>query len=242
MPSLPVLAQLTTAILPATHSAQPGLIEILAAVALSFALNVLIAFVYRKTHRGGDFSQDYVHSMMILGTVVSVVVMVVRFDADYAQATAFGIFAAFSVIRFRTTVAAARDISFLFVAMSAGLGVGARAYVLATVTTTFICAIIFVFSRLNWFAPSRASHRLRIRVTNDINYDELFTECFQKHLDQYELLSVESIQAGMMTELRYNVQLKDMKKPRELVTDLQMINGNNRVLLASTGSPRVFDE
>ena len=88
--------------------------EIIFALALSFFLNLLIAAVYKATYRGSEFSQDYVHSLLILGTVVSVIVMVVRFDPNpaMAQATAFGIFAAFSIIRFRTTVTQSRDIGF----------------------------------------------------------------------------------------------------------------------------------
>src|SRR5678815_4894174 len=113
----------------------PGLTEVIFALGLSFLLNLLIATVYRRTYTGGDFSQDYVHTLLILGTVVSVVVMVVRGDGEKAQATAFGIFAAFSIIRFRTNVGQSRDIGFIFLAMAAGLGVGARAYWMATATT-----------------------------------------------------------------------------------------------------------
>jgi hypothetical protein len=221
---------------------QPSLAEIIFALALSFTLNVLIANVYKRTFQGGDFSQDYVHSLLILGTVVSVVVMIVRFDPDpqVAQATAFGIFAAFSIIRFRALLERSRDIGFLFFAMASGLGVGARAYVFATATTIIVCAIIYVFSKMDVFAPLRASHRLRIRVTNDINYDVAFGECFAKYLDDFDLVSVESIQAGMMTELRYNVQLKDVNKPGEFVAALQQLNGNNRVMLTSFAPNRML--
>jgi hypothetical protein len=216
----------------------PGLTEVIFALCLSFLLNLLIATVYRRTYKGGDFSQDYVHTLLILGTVVSVVVMVVRGDGDKAQATAFGIFAAFSIIRFRTNVGQSRDIGFIFLAMAAGLGVGARAYWLATATTIVTCAVIYVFSNMDAFAPTRASHRLRIRVTNDIDHDVVFRECFARYLQDYDLISVESIQAGMMTELRYLVHLKDTSKPGEFVAAIQQMNGNNRVLLTSTAPSR----
>src|SRR5215203_3865772 len=150
--------------------AQASFLEIILALALSFSLQCLISAVYKRTYRGSDYSQDYVHTLIILGTVVCVVIMVVRGDS----ATAFGMFAAFSIIRFRRTVRQARDIGFIFLAMATGLGVGARQYELATATTIIICAIIYVFSRADWFAPVRPSHFLRIRVTNDVNYDEAF--------------------------------------------------------------------
>jgi hypothetical protein len=225
----------------------PLLPEIVYAIFLSFGLNLLIATVYRTTYKGSDLSQDYVHTLMILGTVVSVVVMVVRNDPGgndptgaKSQATAFGIFAAFSLIRFRFALTTARDIAFVFVAMAAGLGVGARQYSLATATTVIICAIIYVFSRQDAFAPPRASHRLRVRVTNDVDYDTAFKDCFEKFLHDHDLVSVESIQAGMMTELRFVVHLKETAHPGEFVAAIQQVNGNNRVLLTTTTPNRAL--
>ena len=228
-----------TQVLGLDHSAPP-LQEIIFALGLSFLLNLTIAAVYKATYRGSEFSQDFVHMLLILGTVVSVIVMVVHGDKDKAQATAFGIFAAFSIIRFRANVSQSRDIGFLFMAMAAGLGVGARAYGLATATTIVLCAIVYLFSQADIFAPARASHRLRVRVTNDIDHDMVFRETFAKFLHDSDLLSVESIQAGMMTELRYNVHLKDTKKPGEFVAAIQQLNGNNRVMLTSTAPNRIL--
>ena len=218
----------------------PPLQEIVFALLLSFLLNLLVASVYRATYRGADLSQDYVHTLLILGTVVSVVVMVVRVDKEHAQATAFGIFAAFSIIRFRTNVGQSRDIGFIFLAMAVGLSVGARAYWLATATTIIVCAIIYIVSAADAFAPLRASHRLRIRVTNDIDHDVAFRDTFARFLHDFDLISVESIQAGMMTELRYLVHLKEESKPGEFVAAIQQINGNNRVMLTSTAPNRVL--
>ena len=214
--------------------AQASFLEIILALALSFTLCCLISAVYKRTYRGTDYSQDYVHTLIILGTVVSVVIMVVRGDPS----TAFGMFAAFSIIRFRRTVRQARDIGFIFLAMAAGLGVGARQYQLASATTIVICAVIYVFSRADIFAAVRASHFLRIRVTNDVDYDEAFKNCFAQYLTRWDLISVESIQAGMMTELRMNISLKDEAKPGAFVTAIQQLNGNNRVMLtAAAPSP-----
>ena len=220
---------------------QPGLPEIFFATFVSFGLMSLIAALYKATFRGPNLSQDYVHTLMILGTVVTMIVMVVRGGSgEKAQATAFGMVAAFSIIRFRTDLSEARDIGFIFLAMAAGLAVGARQYGLALATTLVISAIIYAFSSANWFAPNRATHNLRVRVTNDINYDFAFKETFTKFLLMFDLLSVESIQAGMMTELRYTIILKPEFSPSELVSAIQQINGNNRVYLTSTSPNRTL--
>jgi uncharacterized membrane protein YhiD involved in acid resistance len=216
----------------------PHMLEIILALALSFGLMCLISAVYKRTYRGSDYSQDYVHTLIILGTVVSVVIMVVRGDS----ATAFGMFAAFSIIRFRRSVRQSRDIGFIFLAMAAGLGVGARQYGLAAMTTIIICAMIYVFSKADVFAPLRLSHFLRVRVTNDVDYDTAFKPCFAQYLTDIELISVESIQAGMMTELRFNVSLKDESHPGAFVAALQQLNGNNRILLTAAASSLSMSE
>jgi hypothetical protein len=223
------------------EAAAPPLVEIFFATILTFLLTSMIASLYKATFRGPKLSQDYVHTLIILGIVVTVIVLCVREgDSNKAQATAFGMFAAFSIIRFRTSLSEARDIGFIFLAMAAGLAVGARLYGLAVSSVTLICAIIYLFSRWDWFAPNRASHYLRVRVTNDINYDFAFEDVFAKFLEKFDLISVESIQAGMMTELRYNISLKPDKKPGEFVAAIQQVNGNNRVLMTATAPNRTL--
>lgn len=78
--------------------------EIVGAILLSFVLTLLIAMVYRFTHRGTYYTQDYVHSLILLGMVATAVIMVV----GHSMERAFAVFAAFSVIRFRRSVPEAR--------------------------------------------------------------------------------------------------------------------------------------
>ena len=211
-------------------AAKPGptsIPEILFALLFSFALNSLIAAVYKRTYRGARYSQDYVHTLLILGTVVTMVIMVVQGNS----ATAFGMFAAFSIIRFRRSVSQSRDIGFIFLAMATGLAVGAQQYVLALITVPLVCAIIWAISVRDLFVAQRSSHLLRIRVNNDCNYDQAFAEVFAHHLTDHQLASVETIQAGMMTELAYEVTLRDARQLNAFVAALQVVNGNNRVIV-----------
>ena len=237
----PVLAQVApaTPVAPApgffetlfgSAAAKPGptsIPEILFALLFSFALNSLIAAVYKRTYRGARYSQDYVHTLLILGTVVTMVIMVVQGNS----ATAFGMFAAFSIIRFRRSVSQSRDIGFIFLAMATGLAVGAQQYLLALITVPLVCAIIWAISVRDLFVAQRSSHLLRIRVNNDCNYDQAFAEVFARHLSDHQLASVETIQAGMMTELAYEVTLRDARQLNAFVAALQVVNGNNRVLV-----------
>jgi hypothetical protein len=226
-PAAPSAGFLETLFTPSAGKAAAGIPEILFAILFSFALNSLIAAVYKRTYRGARYSQDYVHTLLILGTVVTMVIMVVHGNS----ATAFGMFAAFSIIRFRRSVSQSRDIGFIFLAMATGLAVGAQQYLLALITVPLVCAIIWAISARDLFVAQRSSHLLRIRVGNDCNYDQAFAEVFARHLSGHELTSVETIQAGMMTEVTYEVTLRDVRQINAFIAGLQVVNGNNRVLV-----------
>ena len=92
---------------------QPG--EVLAAMAFSFILNMFIGLLYKQTYKGTRYSQDFVHTLVIIGTVTTILIMVVNGNS----AVAFGMFAAFSMIRFRRNLGQSRDLGFVFFAMAA---------------------------------------------------------------------------------------------------------------------------
>jgi hypothetical protein len=113
--------------------------------------------------------------------------------------------------------------------------VGSQQYLMAIMTTVLVSLVSLALWRTDVFAAVRTSHILRVRVTNDVDFDTAFRPVFERLLDRSELLSVESVQAGMLTELRYAVRLKPGALPGALVGEVQRINGNNRVVLQSFG-------
>ena len=207
----------------------PSPVEVIFAMALSFCLNLLIGKVYKSTYRGTNYSQDFVQTLVIIGTVTTILIMVVQGN----MGVAFGMFAAFSMIRFRSNLGQSRDLGFVFLAMATGMVVGARYYSMALVTSIVVLAAIAVLTRMDAFAPKRASHRLLVRVTNDIDFESAFGPIFAECAEAVEMLSVESVQAGMMTELRYGLQLKPGVVLRDFVEKVQLANGNNRVVITS---------
>ena len=211
---------------------RPTEVEVIFAMLLSLGLNLTIGGVYKATYRGTRYSQDYVQTLVIMGLVTTILIMVVSGNMSIA----FGMFAAFSVIRFRRNLGQARDLGFVLFAMATGMVVGARFYSMAVVTTLITSAMIIILTRVNAFAPKSLSHQLRVRVANDINYDVAFEPIFEEFTETAELASVETVQAGMMTELTYGVRLKDGAELHKFVERLQLANGNDRILVTSKQS------
>lgn len=215
-----------------TSTDMPQPLEVVGAMLLSFALNLFIAQLYRTTYKGTRYSQDFVQTLIMIGTITTILIMVVKGNSGIA----FGMFAAFSMIRFRRNLGQARDLGFVFFAMATGMVVGARLYTEAIIITPLVSALLYGISRKNAFAPKKASHLLTMRMTSDMDFEERTAAIWEEFTDQAELLSVRSAQAGMMTELRYGIQLKAGLKVSEMMERLQIACGNNLIVLTPTGN------
>ncbi|MCU0797899.1 MAG: DUF4956 domain-containing protein [Akkermansiaceae bacterium] len=213
-------------------SETPGPAEVALAMAYSLVLNLIIALIYRMTYKGTRYSQDYVQTLIIIGVVTTILIMVVSGNG----AIAFGMFAAFSVIRFRRTLGQSRDLAFVFFAMSIGMVVGARHYSMAAVILGVVGLAIILLSVTNAFAPRKASHLMTMRLTNDIDFEKILAPILEKFTDRSQLMRVTSAQAGMMTELSYGLQLKEGVSTSEFLEALQLASGNNRVVITPTAA------
>lgn len=211
---------------------RPQALEVVGALLLSFSLNLFIAFLYRSTYKGTRYSQDFVQTLIMIGTITTILIMVVSGNA----AIAFGMFAAFSMIRFRRNLGQSRDLGFVFFAMAVGMVVGARLYMESLIVTPLVAALLFFIARKDAFAPRRASHLLMMRMTSDLDFEALLDPIWADFTDRAVLLSVRSAQAGMMTELRYGLQLKPGVQVSELLERLMIASGNNRIVITPTGS------
>jgi hypothetical protein len=82
---------------------------------------------------------------------------------------------------------------------------------------------------------------LRVRVGTDVDADKAFAAVFSRHLAHHSLKSVETVQAGLMTELTYEVTLQDAGAVGEFVRSIQAANGNNRVVLTCVSEQSVVE-
>ena len=104
------------------------------------------------------------------------------------------------------------------------------------IITVIVGVAVYVLTRMDAFAPRRASHMLTLRMTSDMDFEELLKPVFDQFADRVQLVSVSSAQAGMMTELRYGLQLKLGASTSKLLEALHLVCGNNRVILTPTGN------
>lgn len=208
--------------------------DIILTIALSFVLSLLIGYVYQRTHRGVAYSQSYVQTVVLMAMVVGIIMLVIGSNI----ARAFTLVGALSIVRFRNAVKETRDVGYIFFAMAIGMACGTRFYLLAVIATVVICALLWAMDRFNFFAKESASHLLKIRLPADMPYATLFESLFARYLNRYELVAMETVQAGTLLELVYSVELKRGADVQAFLSELATLNDNNKVVLV-TGQQEV---
>ncbi len=201
--------------------------DVIFVIVLSFLLALVIAWVYQTTYRGVSYTQSYVHTLIMMTMVVGIIMLVIGSNI----ARAFSLVGALSIVRFRNAVKDTRDVGFIFFAMAIGMAVGTRFYLLAMIATLIISFLWWGMSTFNLFARDVREQILKIRLPGDMRYETLFESVFARYLNRFNLISVETVQAGTQTELIYGVELKKQEEAQELLTELRKLNDNNKVSL-----------
>jgi hypothetical protein len=62
-------------------------------------------------------------------------------------------------------------------------------------------------------------------------FDTLFDKAFVKYTNTSELISVDSVHSGMLTELTYSIGMKKSELIQEFLTEIKNLNGYNKVTL-----------
>jgi uncharacterized membrane protein YhiD involved in acid resistance len=201
--------------------------DIAIALALSFVLSAMIGWVYKLTHRNISYSQSYVQTLVILGMIISLIMLVVGSNI----ARAFALVGALSVVRFRNAIKETRDVGFIFLVMGVGMACGTRFYLLAIAAAVSICLVIVVMQRFNWFHlnVTRQVVKVQVPAEDTVDYPQEITDVLIRLTAEFDLVSMESIHGGALTELLYAVRLKKGTTPAALIAALRERNAGQRV-------------
>jgi hypothetical protein len=201
--------------------------DVLFSTILSFLLAMVVASVYKATYKGVSYTQSYVHTLIMMSMIVAIIMLVIGSNI----ARAFTLVGALSIIRFRNAVKDTRDVGYIFFAMAVGMASGTRFYLLAVVATLVISFILWGMANLNMFAKDVREQILKVRVPADMAHERLFEHVFDRYLNRYNLVAMETVQAGLLTELVYGVELKRPADGPALMQELSKLNDNNKVAL-----------
>src|SRR5699024_6261678 len=195
------------------------------AIILSFILTLIVTRVYKLTYRGRDYSQSFIHTVIIMGVVVSVIMIAIGNNI----AVAFGLVGAFSIIRFRSAMSDPKDIAFIFFGMAAGISSGLGYYMIAILFTFSLVLIIFFLYKTNFGSVPNVKKRLTLTVPENLHDETIFNEILSKYLHLYVLRSIRTSNQGTMIQLEYVIQNKPGVDDKTIMDEIRKVNANLEV-------------
>ncbi|RKQ32516.1 DUF4956 domain-containing protein [Oceanobacillus halophilus] len=206
---------------------EPTIWMSLLAMALATILSLLITKVYQITFSGEKYSQNFVHTIVMMSVVVSVVMTVVSGNAGVA----FGLFAVFSLIRFRSAVTDAKDIAYIFFGLVVGMTCGLYQFNLAMLLTVF-ASLLFYFLYKFEYGKGKDTQILKVTVPENLNHENLLDDVFQTYTISNNLRQVETTNLGTMILYTYAIRCKENTKDKELLDRIREKNANLKVSLS----------
>lgn len=200
--------------------------EIMQIMVISSVLTYLVSLLYRKTHRGLNYEQSFLSTLVLLGPIVATVMMFIRGDLVLS----LGLVGSLSIIRFRTPVKDTRDMVFLFWVIAIGLGAGTFNWFAVTVATIIIALLVLVLFAVGHDKNRHSDYVLVVSGLGTCNYKEIST-LVQSSSKLPKLRSREEQQEGweLVFELRFKG--KGSGEIDALLRQLRQVEGVNRVSL-----------
>ena len=185
-------------------------------------LGMIISFVYMKTTK---YSKNFAITIVMLPLLVGVVMMIVNGNLG----TSIAILGAFGLVRFRSIPGTSKEIATVFWTMAVGLAIGMGQIFFAGLITAIIAILVFILSYTKFGESDNIPRILNVAIPEDLDYDEVFDEIFNKYTKKYELIKVNTADLGSIYELRYEVVMNNNVKEKDFIDELRVRNGNLKI-------------
>ncbi len=199
-------------------------------IGTSLGLGLLIMLTYCL---GGRISKPLAVSLAVLPVIVQTVIMMVNGNVGAGIA----VMGAFSLVRFRSVPGSAREISYIFLAMSIGLATAMGYLAFAAIVAVVVGAVLVVFAKIPLSIGQREEKLLRIVMPEDLDYTGVFDDVFQEYTVAHTLDRVKTTNLGSMFEAYYIITLKDAKKEKEMIDAIRCRNGNLTIVCSRYVAP-----
>lgn len=197
------------------------------AVSLALGLGTALLCMYKSR-----YTQSFIITLAMLPAVVQVVIMLVNGNIGAGVAVA----GTFSLVRFRSAPGTAREIGMIFLAMAIGLATGMGYVALAVFFFLVMAVFVLALTALHFGGGDEHERELKITTPENLDYDGLFDDLFEKYTRSARLERVKTTNMGTLYELHYRVVLKTERIPKEFLDELRCRNGNLNIVCGRTAA------
>ena len=206
-------------VIPSAMTVSAFLICLLGALVLG-VLTALV-FSFRSEHSG-----NLPFALVLVPPIVTLVIMMVNGNIG----AGLGVAGAFSLIRFRSAPGTARELSGLFTGTAIGLACGMGYVGIAALFFLVVAVTVLALTLLRFGEKSRSYRHLRITIPENLDYDGLFDDIFEKYTVDHELHKVKTTNMGTLYELSYHIHIKGSDVSKDFIDALRCRNGNLNIV------------
>jgi len=206
-------------------------LDVFICIGAAIALGLVIACCYMFKN---EYSRNLIISISIMPVIVAVLIMLV--SGSIGAAIAVG--GVFALTRFRSAQGTSKEITQILLAMATGLTLGLGYIFIAIILVAVVEAMCIIFNLTKFGEASSKRRTLKITIPEELDYNELFDDLFDKYTNSATLVKVKLKNLGTLFQLTYDVTLKDVKLEKQFIDDLRVRNANLDILCSRviTGS------
>ncbi len=205
------------------------LLTIIITILLAFILSLAVAWVYKITHKGLSYSQSFTFTLILIGLLLSVIMMVI----GNSLAIAFGAFGAFSLIRFRTAIKDTKDVAFILLAVTIGLAMGTRNFLIAIIITVFTLLVIYILTKINFGSIKKYDYILNFSANSNIFSNEKMRKLFSEFFKYDNLLNVVSKENGRILDYTFNIKFIKSEELEAFIKKFSQLEGVTNIDIIS---------
>ena len=175
--------------------------------------------------RENAVSRSFLISLVVLPIIVTTVILMVNGNVG----TGIAVAGAFSLVRFRSAAGRARDISAIFLVMTAGLACAAGYVAIALLFTLIASGLMLLLSRVPMSCDRFMA--LHITVPESVHFANAFDDLFEEYTKSRKLIKAKTSNMGSLYKLDYRIEMKDPSAVQEFLDALRCRNGNLEIAL-----------
>ena len=192
------------------------LVNVLVGLVGGFICGQLLGWAYEYTFRGLSYSRGFTQTL-ILAPIAAVVLVQAMGQSWIAGIGLFGIL---SMIRFRNTLKAPRDLIFLMASVTAGVAVGVEAWFSALLGTLAFGIVAMYLHHGVLGSRRRYDGLLRLRLPTKTDSTALHP-LLGEHCRKFELLSTGELAQGNLIEHTFQIKLWEPGAEAQLLHQLR---------------------
>lgn len=192
----------------------------LAALLLSFALSMVISWVYVATYQGLSYLRSFANTLAIAGVVSALVMLAIGDEV----ARGLGLVGALSVIRFRSSLKDTRDLMFAFAALSIGVACGVLAFAVAMLGTLIFCGGMAYLAFSGFGSRRQHNAVLRLHAPTSQADQNTLVRVLGRYSPNAVLISLRDLGSGLQ-EHSYHLKLRHLRDKIALVEAVGALPG-----------------